>query len=76
MSENFFNSEINDLRRERELLIDEEINGKNSFAGYIKDRLGNEIKAVLENKSIVEPQIKPKKKSKISLFLDKLAKIW
>ena len=63
--------EIRDLRREREILTDEILDGKNKFANEVRDILGEDIRKVLV------PKEKPveKKKSRFKLFLDKLARL-
>ena len=70
--DDFLNSAINDLRREREIFVNESLKEKQSFANEIKDTLGEQILEQLTKKEkIVEPNIK--KKSKFEMFLDKLA---
>jgi len=59
--------EIDDYRREREVLMDELSQDKDSFANQIKDELGEEIKRELIKKDDKVVADKPQKK-RINIF--------
>ena len=73
---NALNSELNDLRREREILAEEVLSEKNCFASNVKDVLGEQLIRELSNTKI-EPTVIKKEKapSKIKRIFESLFKI-
>ena len=71
---NAMSSELNDLRREREILVEEVLSGRNKFAEDIKDVLGEQIARELAKKP-KEEKVAVKKPSKIKTFFEKLTSI-
>lgn len=67
-------AELNDLRREREILAEEVLSGRNKFAEDIKDVLGEQIAKELAKKPKEEKPV-IKKPSKIKVFFEKLTSI-
>lgn len=67
-------AEVDDYRREREILAEETISGKNTFATEMRDVLGEQIKAELAKKKTEVPE-KIEKPKGIHKFLDKLSQI-
>ena len=67
--------ELNDLRREREILTNELLADKNNFAQQMRDVLGEQIKNELAKKEKPEPVKKEKKTGWFKRFLDGLSKV-
>lgn len=67
--------ELNDLRREREILTNELLEDKNNFAQQIRDVLGEQIKNELAKKEEPAPVKKEKKTGWFKRFLDGLSKV-
>ena len=63
--------EIDDYKRERELLFEEAMDAKEAFAKGVKDELGEEILRELKQKP-KEVEEKPKEPSKFKVFLKRL----
>ena len=68
-------AELNDLRREREILAEELLSGKNAFANQVKDVLGEQIMEVLKEQPKPVKQPGPKKPSKFKTFIEKLISV-
>lgn len=68
-------AELNDLRREREILAEELLSGKNAFASQVKDVLGEQIMEVLKEQPKPVKQPEPKKHSKFKTFIEKLISV-
>ena len=67
--------ELNDLRREREILTNELLADKNNFAQQMRDVLGEQIKNELAKKEKPAPVKKEKKPCWFKRFLDGLSKV-
>lgn len=61
-------SEVNDMAREREILLNETLDARDKFAGYIMDDLGKEIIEQLK-KSDQKPAEKKKERKFIKRLL-------
>ena len=61
-------SEVNDMAREREILLNETLDARDKFAGYIMDDLGKEIIEQLK-KSNQKPVEKKKERKFIKRLL-------
>ena len=68
-------AELNDLRREREILVEEALSEKNAFASEIKDVLGEQIKEVLREKPKAPKVEKVKEPSKFKKFINSLISV-
>lgn len=68
-------AELNDLRREREILAEELLSGKNAFASQVKDVLGEQIMEVLKEQPKPVKQPETKKPSKFKTFIEKLISV-
>lgn len=68
-------AELNDLRREREILAEELLSGKNAFASQVKDVLGEQIMEALKDSPSPIKQPAPKKPSKFKTFIEKLISV-
>ena len=70
------NNELNDLRRERELLTKELLDDKENFALQMRDVLGEQIKRELIKKEKPQIQKEIKKPRRFKAFLDKITKMF
>jgi len=66
---------IKDYNREQEILAQEAIDGKNTFANNIKDVLGEQIRTELAKKPKIAENVIEKKENKLKKFLDKLSSV-
>jgi hypothetical protein len=64
--------EIDDYKREREILFNETIDAKESFAKGVRDEFGEEILKELKQKSEENAKEKPKEPSKFKMFLKRM----
>ena len=69
------NNELNDLRRERELLTKELLDDKENFALQMRDVLGEQIKRELTKKEKPQIQEEIKKPRRFKSFLDNITKM-
>ena len=70
------NNELNDLRRERELLTKELLDDKENFALQMRDVLGEQIKRELTKKEKPQTQEEIKKPRRFKVFLDNITKMF
>ena len=70
------NNELNDLRRERELLTKELLDDKENFALQMRDVLGEQIKRELTKKEKPQTQKEIKKPHRFKVFLDNITKMF
>ena len=70
------NNELNDLRRERELLTKELLDDKENFALQMRDVLGEQIKRELTKQEKPQTQTEIKKPRRFKVFLDNITKMF
>ena len=67
--------ELDDYKREREIIFDETLDAKEAFAKGLKDEFGEEILRELKKAPVKMPEVQEKKPSKIKLFFKRLFEV-
>ena len=68
-------AELNDLRREREILAEEALSEKNAFASEVRDVLGEQIREVLKEQPNAQKVEKVKEPSKFKKIINSLISV-